>query len=286
MTDFDSAVQAIITGDEAALRALLRDHPELIRARAESPHKATLLHYIGANGVEVQRSTPNAPAIATILLDAGAEVDALAPIYEGFSNTPLNLTVTSVHPWKAGVQARLVDVLVDYGAKVDGLDDDGSPLGNAVLYGYTRSAERLAIRGARVDNIIYAAGLGQTDVVRRMLATGTGMDVPRRTDDRAGRFSFPVPRNADAREVALIVAAMHDRLSTVRAILDSGIDVNATPFCRQTALHFAAIMGNEDMADELLARGADKSVRETQFNQTAAEWAGASGLMDLAAHLG
>ena len=32
-----------------------------------------------------------------------------------------------------------------------------------------------------------------------MLATGTGTDrIPRRTDDRAGRFSFPVARDADA----------------------------------------------------------------------------------------
>jgi len=125
-----------------------------------------------------------------------------------------------------------------------------------------------------VDNLIYAGGLGRTDVVRHMLATNTGMDsIVRRTDDRAGRFSFPVARDADAREVALIVAAMHGRLETVRALLDAGVDVNVTPFCRQSALHYAAYIGRAEVVEELLARGADASVVDTQMQRTPAEWA-------------
>lgn len=133
------------------------------------------------------------------------------------------------------------------------------------------------LRGARVDNLInliYAAGLGRTDVVRHMLATGSGMDnIVRRTDDRAGRFSFPIPRDADARQVALIVAAMHGRLSTVRTLLDGGVNVNATPYCNQSALHYAAYMGRGEVVEELLARGADTSLVDTQTHQTPAEWA-------------
>jgi ankyrin repeat protein len=184
------------------------------------------------------------------------------------------MTVTSVHPYLAGVQAGLVDVLVDYGARVDGVADDGAPLGCALLFGYREAAERLVLRGARVDNLVYAAGLGRTDVVRHMLATGSGTEsIPRRTDDRAGRFSFPIARDADAREVALIVAALHGRLSTVRALLDAGVNVNATPYCRQTALHYAAYIGRAEVVDELLARGADTMMVDTQTHQTPAEWA-------------
>ena len=115
-TLFNQAVQAIITGDEARLHALLKTNPGLVHERAPSPHGATLLHYVAANGVEddLQRSPENAPAIARILLEAGAEVDAAAPIYDAPpSNTTLCLTVTSVHPCKAGVQESLVDVLAD-----------------------------------------------------------------------------------------------------------------------------------------------------------------------------
>jgi ankyrin repeat protein len=255
---FSRAVEAIAGGDEPGLHALLRAHPGLIRERAAFPHQATLLHYVGANGVEVQRSPGNAAAIARILLEAGAEADAEAPIY-GAADTTLCMTVTSVHPYLAGVQASLVDTLVDYGAKVDGVAGDGAPLGCALLFGYTEAAERLVLRGARVDNLIYAAGLGRADVVRQMLATGTGTDrIVRRTDDRAGRFSYPVPRDADSRVVALIVAAMHGRRSTVGALLDGGVDVNA-PYCGQSALHFAAYTGRAEVVEELLARGADTS---------------------------
>jgi len=150
---FLQAVDAIVAGDEAGLRALLQAHPALVRERAPFAHQATLLHYVAANGVEVQRSPGNAPAVARILLEAGAEADALASVY-GPEDTTMCLTVTSVHPYLAGVQASLVDVLVDHGAKVDGVAGDGGPLGCALLFGYRGAAERLALRGARVDNLI------------------------------------------------------------------------------------------------------------------------------------
>ncbi len=272
-TAFLQAVEAIAGGDEVGLEALFAAHAGLVHERAPFAHGATLLHYCGANGVEVQRSPKNAPAIARMLLEAGAEVDATAAVY-GDHYTTLALAVTSVHPYLAGVQADLVDVLVDYGARVDGLSGDGTPLGCALLFGYREAAERLVLRGARVDNLIYAAGLGRTDVVRRMLAGEVGMGtVVRRSDDRAGRFSFPVARDADAREVALIVAAMHGRLSTVRALLDGGVSVNATPYCGQTALHYAAYIGRREVVEELLARGADPTMVDTQMQKTPAGWA-------------
>jgi hypothetical protein len=286
---YSRAVQAIITGDEDALGAILRAHPELIRERASAPHQATLLHYVAANGVEneLQISPENAPAIARLLLEAGAEVDAVAlPGDDPRFTTPLCMTVTSVVPWKAGVQATLVDVLVDHDARVDGIADEGGPLGCALLFGYTRAAERLVLRGARVENVVFAAGLGRTDVVRRMLATRTGtQQLARRADDRAGPFSFPVPRDSDAFELALIVAAMHDRLTTVRALLDGGMGVDARPFCGMTALHFAAHLGCTAVVDELLARGADTSLVDSREMKTPARWATDGGFPDIAKRL-
>jgi hypothetical protein len=283
---FERAVCAVVDGDEGHLRGLLTLHPDLVRERAAAPHRATLLHYVGANGIEPQRSPKNAPAIARMLLEAGAEVDALGPVYDDPYNTPLCLAVTSIHTFMAGVQAKLVDVFIDHGARIDGVKDEGGPLGCALLFGYTRAAERLAVRGARVDNIVYAAGLGRTDLVRYMLATGTGIQtITRRADDRAGRFSFPIPRDANAPEVAMIVAAIHNRAAVLRAFLDAEIDVNATPFCNQTPLHFAAQLGCTDVLEELLARGADVRVVETQFNQTPSEWAREGGHPEIAERL-
>src|ERR1041384_5630377 len=47
---FELAVEAIITGDVTTLKRLLRQNPELVRARSTREHRATLLHYVGANG--------------------------------------------------------------------------------------------------------------------------------------------------------------------------------------------------------------------------------------------
>lgn len=47
---FESAVDAIVNGD--ALKKLISEQPELVRARSTREHRSTLLHYVSANGVE------------------------------------------------------------------------------------------------------------------------------------------------------------------------------------------------------------------------------------------
>ena len=84
-------------------------------------HRATLLHYVAANGVEGyrQRTPPNAVAVARVLLEAGADVDALADMYGG-QHTTMSLLVSSGHPAKAGLQIALAETLLDFGAAVEG----------------------------------------------------------------------------------------------------------------------------------------------------------------------
>src|SRR5882757_7210862 len=52
---FELAVDAVVTGDAAALERLLSESPALIRARSTRRHRSTLLLYVGANGVENYR---------------------------------------------------------------------------------------------------------------------------------------------------------------------------------------------------------------------------------------
>jgi hypothetical protein len=101
---FEQAADAIITGDAATLRGLLTRNPGLVRARSTRPLHSTLLHYIGANGVEGfrQRTPQNAVEIADVLLDAGADIDAVTDMYGGGATT-LGLVATSIHPKVAGV---------------------------------------------------------------------------------------------------------------------------------------------------------------------------------------
>jgi hypothetical protein len=80
VSNFEAAVDAIVTGDITRLRALIEKDPSLVRARSSRMHSATLLHYIAANGHEGyrQKTPKNAVEIARLLLNAGAEVDATA----------------------------------------------------------------------------------------------------------------------------------------------------------------------------------------------------------------
>src|SRR5215469_18551944 len=52
VSKFELAADAIVTGDLMALGHLLREHPDLVRARSTRAHEAPLIHYVAANGVE------------------------------------------------------------------------------------------------------------------------------------------------------------------------------------------------------------------------------------------
>lgn len=113
--DFENAVDAVVTGNMTSLRRLLNEHPSLTTQTSQFGHRATLLHYLGANGVESQRqTTPYAAAqIAQLLIDNGADRNAKANIYGG--STALELAVTSAHPHKAGVIDDLANILKQNG---------------------------------------------------------------------------------------------------------------------------------------------------------------------------
>src|SRR5205085_3626112 len=136
---FERAADAIVTGELGTLRSLVSERPSLVHEHSARSHHATLLHYVAANGVEDfrQKSPGNAVEVATLLLDAGAEVDALADTYgKDTYQTTMNLLVSSTHPAATGVQVPLVHLLVDRGANVNGLANDSSPLVTAIAFGY------------------------------------------------------------------------------------------------------------------------------------------------------
>lgn len=118
--DFEIAVDALLRGDVETLRSLLADDPSLIHRRSSFGHHSTLLHYVGSNGVETyrQRVPMNLAEITRLLVEAGADVNAMANMYGGDSTT-LDLLVTSDHPAKAGVVGDVRNVLEAAGAKRD-----------------------------------------------------------------------------------------------------------------------------------------------------------------------
>jgi ankyrin repeat protein len=262
--EFESAVEAVVNGDLAALEEALRRDPALVRARSgrvcafDPPvHRATLLHYVAANGVEAyrQKTPPNAVEIAQALLQAGVEPDALADMYGGECTT-MSMLVSSSHPAEAGLQAPLVDLLLDFGAAIEGRGTRkwGTPLFTALAFGMTDAAEALAKRGARIE-LPAAAGLGLMDDVARLLAFA----------------------DAEARHRALSLAAQHGQTEAVRLLLEAGEDPDRYnpesnhPHC--TPLHQAVLGGHEAVVRLLVGRGARLDICDTIWHGTPLGWA-------------
>jgi ankyrin repeat protein len=255
--DLELAADAVVNGDLATLESLVRKNPELIRARSRRVHRATLLHYVAANGVEDfrQRTPKNAVAIARFLLEAGSEVDAVAETYDGGHwQTTMNLLVSNAHPAGAGLMPALVDVLVDYGAATNGVGDDESPMMTALDFGYGDAAETLAKRGARVDNVVTAAALGRLDLVRRFvldkraLAPGVPLVAPRwrnLPDDPTQHI-----------ELALVWACKFARADVAEFMLDIGVDPASKDGYDMTPLHWSAPNGMIGVVRRLLSLGA------------------------------
>lgn len=271
---FETAVEAVVDGDAAALRALLRADPALVHARSSrrtcfdpSVHAATLLHYVAANGVEGfrQRTPANAVEIATILLQGGAEPDALANLYGGECTT-VSLLVSSSHPAAAGVQVALIDTLIDHGASPHpaGSGTWTSPLLTALAFGFVDAGEALVRRGARVDRLTAAAGLGRLPLVDTFLPNADGAE----------------------RHAALAMATLNGHLEVAEKLLAAGEDPSRyNPVglhAHATPLHHAAGANNLPMARLLLRYGAGLDLEDKLYHSTPVGWAEHGGHGEMA----
>jgi ankyrin repeat protein len=274
---FERAVDAVVDGDLATLTRLLAEDPDLVRARStrvtggQPPvHRSTLLHYLAANGVEDerQRSPGNAPEVAKLLLEAGADPNALSSAYGGQCTT-LALLVSSTPPERAGVQVALVETLIDYGASMVPLGDGNwtSPIETALVFGKRAAADALVRRGAPILSLAAAAGLGLVDDVKRMLPSAPELD----------------------RRRALALAAQGGHTEVVRALLDAGEDPNRfnSPgtHAHTLPIHQAVAAGHLDVVKLLVERGARLDIRDTIHQGTPLGWAEYCNQPAIAAYL-
>ena len=173
--------------------------------------------------------------IAALLLEAGAPVDG----NPGERETPL-MTAASYG------DAEVARVLIAAGADLDALaaaDAGGVPGGSALLhaavFGMTDVLDELVRAGAQVRSITEAAAAG--DISDWPIADAT--------KDEAVR--------------ALIMAADHQRLDVIDALLDAGTLVDAVdPIWGRQALRVATQNGRAASVQHLLDRGADPALAE------------------------
>lgn len=232
---FEAAADAVVAGDEDALRELLTANPGLARERSEREHGATLLIYTSANGVETYRQhTPaNVVRIAELLLNAGADIEAAAEVYGGRCTT-LGLVATSAHPRLAGVQLPLIQLLLDRGARIEGeIGGNGTGIVRACLdNGCPEAAAYLGDRGAPIL-LADAAGLGRREALERLIADA----------------SYTSAQMAEA----LRYARAYGQTEVAELLIRLGANIADATRDGQTPAHMAVIGGHIETVKMLLA---------------------------------
>jgi ankyrin repeat protein len=213
-------VEAIHAGDVAALRRLLELRPELVSARG--PGGRTALHVV----TDWPGYFPQGPAVARLLLDAGADPDARTDGKRG--ETPLHWAASSD-------DVEVADVLIDGGADLEAAGGSiGTPLANAIGYGCWQVAHRLVARGAPVPMLWQAAALGLTARVQELMN------------------AVPAPDAATVDE-AFWQACHGGQRRVAEYLLAAGADLNARPEYAGGSSAIEAVTGL-DTRRELLAK--------------------------------
>ncbi len=158
---------AVHAGDVEAIQRLLRGDPALATARlvGQSGGTGTPLHLVA----DWPGCFPNGPQIVRLLIDAGADPNALTTSRDAQpgpgSETPLHYAASSD-------DADVAEALIDAGADIEVPGGSiGTPLDNAVGYGCWDVARLLVTRGARVDKAWHAAALGMLGRLETLLGS-------------------------------------------------------------------------------------------------------------------
>jgi hypothetical protein len=274
---FDDAVATIEGGDLQALRELLVSHPELAHARTNLEPRfgyfagATLLHHVAWNPSRNAPVPANIVEIARLLLDHGADVDAVT--LGRSAGTTMGLIVTSRMASEANASGPLIDLLRERGGTLDlGTSASVIPewgqrnvLDVALSNHAPRAAEKLIELGAKPD-VCAAAALGRMDLLASFFgADGRLLERPHRHGKRLSE--------RDAIGLALLFAYVNRRTDAVDFLLQKDGNWNMTGVNNGAVLHRAAFDGDLEMVKRLVAKGADMSNRDNPFNSTPLSWA-------------
>ncbi|MGD0686185.1 MAG: ankyrin repeat domain-containing protein [Streptosporangiaceae bacterium] len=171
-------VLAVRGGATDAIRRLLSEHPGLASARlgSQDDGTGTPLHVV----TDWPGYFPRGPQIARLLIDAGADPNALTT---GRGEDPRAATAsagaeTPLHYAASSDDADVARELIDGGADLETPGGSiGTPLDNAIGYGCWHVARLLVARGAGVGKLWHAAALGMLERLDELLQQpGTSQD--------------------------------------------------------------------------------------------------------------
>jgi ankyrin repeat protein len=293
---FRAAFQAIEAQNFSSFEKLLREHPEIVKARGTNGN--TLLNLVGSRKCEMR--------FTDALLTAGAD-----------PNEGNDRGWTPLHQAGYGNQVELAARLIAAGAnpELEAHGAGGTPLIAALFWGHREVADFLATQSVAPGNLRVAAGLGNLAMVEDCFAKDgklakhagaargfyrphSGFPDWKPSNDpqeildealvwaaksnRVGVFERLIRAGAriDAdpyRGTALIWAAVGNHAEAVNWLIDHGANVNQKATFGGlshgqgiTALHLAAQYGHLEMVKLLVSRGADIKIKEDLYNADAA----------------
>ena len=197
---------------------------------------------------------PNVERGLRWLLDHGADPNVLCD---------RDLRENSLHAAvRRGQDPRIVELLLEHGADVHAPRGDGrTPWLLARRGGLDDLAALLEEAGASpeplgpADELLAACGRGDVEGARRLAHPDTVAALEAEDHELLAR------------------AATDGRLGAVRAYIAAGFPVDAAEDDGVTPVHYAAIHGRAAVVRELLAAGADHSIRDREHDATPMGWA-------------
>jgi hypothetical protein len=266
---FHPAQAALALGDVARLTALLTADPTLASTRS--------------------RSACDHPTLLQCLVLTMPPVDALEELIDLLASHGAELSDPLIAA--SGVDnTRAIARLLDLGARIDG-NGRWSPLEEALYWGQEASVTLLLERGAFITNLRTAAALGDFEALARCFDESGGLTPA--AGMVAWPFGKPIPeatQHAPEQILgnALVYAAAWGRTEAIALLIDRGASVNLIPAgfdFAGTPLHYAALHGRRETVDQLLALGADPSVRDTKIGALPEDWAAHDRHEELAEYL-